>query len=330
MKSFPSLTVEVTRGGHVESRHLVDAVIADADGKIVRVHGIAQRPVFPRSANKALQALALVESGAADKFGLEPRHIALACASHNGEEMHVAAAGEMLAKAGMPQTCLECGAQLPSLKADQDRLALAHEPARAIHNNCSGKHSGFLCYAAGEGIDPAGYVKFGHKVQRAIAANLTEVTGAVHGEDNYGIDGCSIPTYAIPLENLAVAYARFSVGADKDAGRAAAMVRIRDACMAHPEMVAGTGRFDTEIIAGMKGRVFSKTGAEGVFVVSLPELGIGFALKAHDGAARAAEVATARLIESLLQLSQTEAKLLKRLANPQMHNWNGIHVGGLR
>ncbi len=330
MKTFPSLTVEVTRGGHVESRHLVDAVIADASGAIVRVHGIAERAVFPRSSSKALQALALVESGAADRFGLEPRHIALACASHNGEEMHVATAGEMLAKAGLPQTCLECGAQLPSLKADRDALTLAGQPARAIHNNCSGKHSGFLCFAAGEGIDPAGYVKFGHKVQRAMAANLTQVTGAQHGEDNFGIDGCSIPTWAIPLKNLAVAFAKLGVGEDRDAGRGKAMLRIRNACMAHPQMVGGTGCFDTDLMAGMAGRVFTKTGAEGVFVAALPELGMGFALKAHDGASRAAEVATARLIESLLQLSENEAKLLKRLGNPQLHNWNGIHVGGLR
>lgn len=330
MKSLPSLVVEVLRGNRVESRHLVDAVIADASGKLVRAHGIGDRPVFPRSANKALQALALVESGAADKFGLEPRHIALACASHNGEEMHVAAAAEMLARAGLPQTCLECGAQPPALPADRDALALAGQKPRAIHNNCSGQHSGFLCFAAGEGIDPAGYVKIGHKVQRAIAAKLTDVTGAQHGEDNFGIDGCSIPTYAIPLQNLAIAFARFGVGEDADPARSAAMLRIRDACFAHPQMVGGTGSFDTGMMSVMKGRAFTKTGAEGVFVASLPQLGFGIALKAHDGAARAAEVAVARLIESLLELDQTQAMALKGLANPQLHNWNAIHVGEVR
>jgi L-asparaginase II len=327
MKILSPLHVEVSRGNSVESRHLVDAVIADASGRLVRVHGEAERPVFPRSAIKALQALALVESGAADRWGLEPRHVALACASHNGEEMHVRTAAEMLARAGLSPVCLECGAQPPSLKADYDRMILAGEKPQAIHNNCSGKHSGFLCFAAHEGMDTKGYVKFAHPVQRAIAAILTETTGAPHGAENHGIDGCSIPTYSIPLKSLAVAFARFGVGDGGGPLRSKAMLRIRDACLAHPQMVHGSGGFDTEVMAALKGRAFTKTGAEGVFVAALPEQGLGIALKVHDGAKRASEAAMALFIESFLEVEETQAKLLKGFSKHELRNWNSITVG---
>ncbi|MCB1457136.1 MAG: asparaginase, partial [Nitratireductor sp.] len=143
-------------------------------------------------------------------------------------------------------------------------------------------------------------------------------------------DGCSIPTYAIPLENLARAFARFGVGNDGGKVRSRAMIRLRDACMAHPEMVAGTGRFDTEIMSALKGRAFTKSGAEGVFVAALPEKGMGIALKVHDGAERASQVAIAACIESLLELDETEAKALKGLSNPVLLNRNDIEVGRVR
>lgn len=327
MAQHPPLEIEVFRGPLVESRHLVDAVVADASGALHSVHGEGARPVFPRSAIKALQALPLIESGAADRFGLQPRHIALACASHNGEDMHVEGASQMIAAAGLQPVCLECGAHWPGRKDDVDRLVREGRQPTALHNNCSGKHSGFLCFAAGEGIDPTGYVGFGHKVQRTIAGVLTETTGAVHGADNHGVDGCSIPTYAIPLESLARAFARFGVAEGGGPERSKAMARIREACFAHPEMVAGTGRADTAIMSVLKGRAFTKTGAEGVFVAALPEKGLGIALKARDGAGRAAEAAVLRLIESLLELEETQVNALKGIRSPVLTNWNGIEVG---
>lgn len=324
------LIVEVTRGGRVESRHLVDAAIADADDAIVRSHGDIDGAVYPRSAIKALQALPLVESGAAEALGLADRHVALACASHNGEAIHVECAGEMLAAAGLEESALECGPQPPALDADRFRLARDRRKPSAIYNNCSGKHAGFLCLATHLGHDPTGYAKPDHPVQRAIAAILAEATGAAHDADNRGIDGCSIPTYAIPLGALASAFARFGASHDPSAARAAAMTRIRDACFAHPEMVAGTGRFDTTLMTALRGRVFTKTGAEGVYVAAFPELGVGLALKARDGTTRAAEVATAALVESLLELDETESNALKGLANPVLRNWNRIEVGEIR
>ncbi len=327
MKIHPPKIVEATRGPLIESRHEVDIVVADAAGTIHSVFGDKDRPVFPRSANKALQALALVESGAAQQFGFTDRHLALACASHNGEERHTQAAGEMLALSGLDATCLECGAHWPKRHEDQVRLIEAGHSPGAIHNNCSGKHSGFLAFAVHQGFAPTGYVRFAHKVQRAIAGILEEVTGARHGENNHGIDGCSIPTYAIPLENLAVAFAKFGVGRAGGPERAKAMIRLRDACFAHPEMVAGTGRSDTAIMGALKGRAFTKTGAEGVFVAALPKLGLGIALKARDGATRAAEAAVAATMDSLLELSEEERKALAQFSNPAFTNWTGIEVG---
>ncbi|MCB1386909.1 MAG: asparaginase [Nitratireductor sp.] len=329
------IVVEVTRGSHVESVHAVDAVIADADGGIVAIHGDGGRGVFPRSSIKALQALPLVESGAADAFGLAPHHLALACASHNGEPIHTTTSGEMLAAAGLTPACLECGAQWPHHHRDVAALVLAGEKAGAIHNNCSGKHSGFLAFAAHAGLETRGYVRFGSPVQKEIAAVLEAVTGARHGEDNYGIDGCSIPTYEIPLAALASAYARFGVGRDDGRHRSAAMLRLRDACMSHPDHICGTGAFDTAMMRAMKGRVFTKIGAEGVFTIAIPELGLGAALKCRDGNARAAEVACAWLVYSLLQQAESELEpdqlnTLKRLRQPQLENRNAITVGELR
>lgn len=339
MKSFPSVVVEVSRGNetikHVESRHLVDIIVADASGNIVKSYGDVDRMVFPRSSIKALQALPLIESGAADAYGFEDKHLAMACASHNGEAFHASQADIMLKKAGLNHTCLECGAQLPERIVDREALLKSGKPATALHNNCSGKHAGFLAFSKHQNIDFKNYVGFEHKVQKIIAGALEDVTGAKHSDDNFGIDGCSIPTFEIPMAKLAISYAKFGVGEDAGKERSKAMLRLRDACMAYPEMVGGTGRVDTELMSVMNGRVFSKMGAEAVYTLAIPELGIGAALKCHDGTVRAVEVACIALIESLLEasakgLSQDEASTLKRLKNPILKNWTKKVVGDIK
>lgn len=334
MKIYPSAEVEVTRGTenikHVESVHKVDICVADADGKIVLAYGDCDKTLFPRSSIKTLQALPLIETGAADAFGFEDKHLALACASHNGEEMHTKAVEQMLKKTGLNPTCLECGAQLPTRGADRIALIKQGNSHTALHNNCSGKHAGFLCVAAHQNIETKGYADIAHPIQKMIARTLQDVTGAKHGDDNYGIDGCSIPSYEIPIKNLAIAFAKFGVGKDASNSRSKAMLRLRGACLKHPEMVAGTKRFDTDFMHANGQRVFVKTGAEGVFTAALPELGFGVALKCHDGATRAAETACATIIESLLEDTQTPSNNLKRFTNPILKNWNGIEVGSLR
>ncbi len=319
------ILVEVTRGGRVESVHRGAVAVVDADGAVALAMGDIDAAVFPRSAVKALQALPLVESGAADSLGLTDAEIALACASHGGEPAHVATAEAMLGKAGQEASALECGAHWPSYDVAARALAASGATATALHNNCSGKHAGFICLACASGAEPAGYIQPDHPTMRRITAALAETTGTVLDERNRGTDGCSIPTYAIPLKALALAFARFGTGTGWHPDRAAAAVRIRAAVAEHPFMVAGTRRFDTEVMQAFGARAFTKTGAEGVYCVALPDLGLGIAVKCDDGAGRAAEVVTAALLQRYLGGGVPE-----RWAHPVLRNWNGIEVGTLR
>lgn len=324
------ILVEVTRGPLVESRHRGAVAVIDADGGTVLSVGNVERRVFPRSAVKALQALPLVEGGFAERFGLTDAEIALACASHSGEPEHAATAASMLAKAGKGEVCLECGAHWPMGDAAARALAAKGGRPTALHNNCSGKHAGFVCLACGIGADPSGYVNAGHPVQQAVRAALEDLTGASHTPDIMGIDGCSIPSYAVPLPALAFAFARFGTGVGVSRGCAAAAQRIRRAVAENPFMVAGTGRFDTKVMEALRERAFVKVGAEGVYCATLPEQGLGIALKIDDGATRAAEVVMASLILQFLPLDGEPRSQVEALARPVLRNWNGIEVGALR
>ena len=321
--------VEVARGALVESRHRGSVSVVDADGAAVLSLGDVDRRVFPRSAVKALQAMPLVESGIAEAYSLTDEEIALACASHSGEPEHVAAAQSMLAKAGLDEACLECGVHWPMGEAANRALAAKGQGPSALHNNCSGKHAGFICLACGLGEDPTGYVTAEHPVQRRVRDALEDLTGACHTEEKSGIDGCSIPTYAIPLPSLAFGFARFGAGAGLSREGRGAAERIRRAVARHPFMVAGTGRFDTRLMEILRERAFVKVGAEGVYCAALPELGFGIALKAEDGNSRAAEAMMAALVLRFLPLGQERAAV-EALARPVLRNWNGIEVGQVR
>ncbi len=322
--------VEVTRGARVESAHRGAAIVVDAKGGVLFSAGDVDLPVYPRSAVKALLALPMVETGAASRLGLTDAEIALACSSHSGEEDHVAAATSMLAKAGRDESVLECGVHWPSYDGATRALAAAGRTPSALHNNCSGKHSGFICLACDRGDDPKGYVKPDHPTMKVITAALAEMTGTVLDGRNFAVDGCSIPTYAIPLRAMALAFARFGSGQGMAADRAAAAARIRAAVAAQPRMVAGTNRFDTKVIAALGERVFVKGGAEGVHCGTIPELGVGFAVKCDDGAGRAADVVTAALIAKFLPNNGHVDPVVAELAGPVLKNWNGIEVGGMR
>ena len=321
-----AVLVEVTRGALVESRHAGAAVVVDAAGKTVFAIGDVDAAVYPRSAIKALLALPLVETGAADRLGLTDAELALACSSHSGEVAHTEGAASMLAKAGRDVSCLECGTHWPRDEPSRALAAAGLMPS-ALHNNCSGKHSGFICLSCDMGVDPKGYVQPEHPAMRAVTAALAETTGARLDEGNRAVDGCSIPTYAIPLHALALSFARFGTGQGLSADRAAAAARLRRAVAAHPFMVAGTGRFDTRLMTVLGDRVFSKTGAEGVYCVALPELGLGIAVKCDDGAGRAVEIVTAALIARFLKPDNAQFAAMERA---ELRNWNGIHVGDIR
>jgi L-asparaginase II len=324
------ILVEVTRGGVVESAHRGAIAVAVAGDGIIWSTGDIDRPVYPRSAVKGLQALHLIESGAADRYGLTEAEIALACASHSGEPAHVATAAAMLAKAGHDADALECGAHWPSREPVLRAMVARGETATALHNNCSGKHAGFVCAACATGTDPAGYVGADHPTMRAVSVVLEAMTGLAFAGGAHGIDGCSIPTYGIPLRQLATAFAAFGTGHGLPPGRAAAAARIRRAVAAEPFFVAGTGRFDTTIMAALGDRAFIKTGAEGVYCGALPEQGIGIALKCDDGGTRAAEAMMAALLARFVNLGTAEAAVLDRAMRPTLTNWNGISVGDVR
>jgi L-asparaginase II len=324
--------VDVTRGAVVESRHRGAIAVVDGDGRLVYSAGDVERPAFPRSAVKGFQAIPLIESGAADRFGFGDAELALAMASHNGEPEHVALARSMLERAGLHEGCLECGPQWPDRGKDQAVLHRMGASAGRIHNNCSGKHSGFLCTAVAMGVDPAGYVTREHPLMREVVAALEEMTGAPHGEDACGTDGCSIPTFAVPLTAVAHGFARFATGTGLSPERARAVARLRKAAAAAPFMVAGTGRFDTRAMEALGERAFVKVGAEGVFIAALPEKGLGVALKIDDGASRAAEVVMANVLVALLGIGGNDPAhgVMARLARPEIRNWNGQLCGELK
>lgn len=336
MTSNPVL-VEVLRGGAVESRHRGALAVVDARGAVHTALGDIESPVFPRSAVKLLQALPLVASGAADALGLTDAELALACASHGGEPEHAQTAAAMLAKAGLDESTLECGAHWPYNEAAQRTLARDGATPSALHNNCSGKHAGFVCL--GCAMDKSGdargflrgYVQPDHPVMREVSAALQTTTGFDLSHTARGTDGCSIPTYAIPLRHLAHAFAKVASGQGLSAEHARAALRLRQAIAAAPFMVAGSGRLDTRLMTHFGQRLCCKVGAEGVYCAALPDLGLGIAIKMDDGnTARAAEVVLAGLLHTLLKAEGDDAALLRSVWDAPLRNWNGIEVGRLR
>ena len=324
------ILVEVTRGALVESRHRGAVAVSDAEGAVVLALGDVAQPVFPRSAVKALQAIRLVESGAADRYGFGDEELALACASHSGEPAHVAGVERMLAKAGLDASALACGAHWPVSQSAAFALARTTGAPSALHNNCSGKHAGFLCLACAEGIDHVGYWQPEHPVQCEVRAVLEDFTGAELTPNRCAVDGCSVPTWAIPLKNLAQGFAKFGTGHGLSRERASAAARLRAACVQKPWYVAGTGRFCTDIMQLFGAQVFVKTGAEGVYCGALPEQGLGIAIKCDDGASRAAQAIMAALIARYLPLGEGERAALAPFLRPTLRNWNGIEVGSVR
>jgi len=322
--------VEVLRGNRVESAHRGMAAVVDGAGKTVFAVGDVDRPVFPRSACKAMQALPLVESGAADAYGFGNKELALASSSHSGEPEHVALAASMLKAAGRGEADLECGAHWSSEQKVLIEQARTLDKPNQLHNNCSGKHSGFICACCHTDRDPKGYATFEHPLQAEIRDKMRDLTGTLLDRDNCGIDGCSIPTYAVPLRSLAHGFAKMATGEGIGAERAKASRRIIEACMAEPFYVAGTGRACTALMEAAPGRIFAKTGAEGVFCAAIPEQGVAIAVKCDDGHSRASEAMVAAVLSRFFGKDDAIRARLAAMATVQMHNWNGMHVGDIR
>lgn len=318
--------VELWRGGLLESTHRGHAVICDAGGEIVEAWGDPARVIFPRSSAKMIQALPLIESGAADAHGLTQAQLALACASHEGAHLHVDMAGRWLNDLGLSEQDLRCGAHEPHDRTERDRLIESHVKPCQLHNNCSGKHSGFLTVTkhlkAG-----SEYIEIDHPLQVAIRAAVEEVGDeAVSG---WGIDGCSAPNFATSVASIARAMSRYAVARDTGGTRERAMHRLTRAMAAHPELVAGEGRACTELMRAMGGRVAIKGGAEAVYVAILPDQKLGIALKIEDGSDRASQAALVALLVRVGALDAAHPLAQKRLPAPQK-NWRGFTTGQLR
>jgi L-asparaginase II len=322
--------IEVSRGGVVESRHAVDAAIVNADGAVAAAWGEIERPVYSRSATKPLQALPLIESGAAEALALGSAEIALAAASHSGEPVHVETVLAWLQRLGLAEDDLECGGHWPRNQKIFEALIGAGTTLGPARNHCSGKHAGMLSHAVHLGDSTRGYVQPEHPVQRRVANTLAEMCDVDLATAPRGVDGCSIPTFAIPLRNLALAMARFASPDDLPAVRAGACRRIAEAMWAAPYMVAGSNRCCTAILEACRGRVVAKTGAEGVYMAGLPERGLGIALKARDGAGRASEVALLAMLEHLDVLDEAARSALASFRRPQVTSVRGATVGSLR
>lgn len=301
--------VKVTRGSLVESEHLGRFCVVSADGEILKQEGDIKFPIYPRSAMKPIQALSLWESGAHQALGLDSRHLALATASHQGEDFQVEIIKEWLEILSLTPEDLECG---------------KHEPFNLpTHHNCSGKHLGFLTIAKHWKVATKGYIKPGHPVQKAVTANICRFSGLALQELITSIDGCGIPVHAIPLYNLALAMARLA------ASREEAAMAVKAAMAEHPFLIGGRNHFASNLMSKLPG-ILLKNGAEGVYVGIIPAQNLGIALKVNDGAARAASVLMGYILEELGLIPLALKAELKDYLNPPILNNAGLQVGEIK
>ena len=321
-----SFLVELWRGDVLESLHAGDAVVCDASGDVIWAFGNPQKTILPRSSCKMLQALPLIESGAATAHGLDTRRLALACASHQGAEMHVGLVTRWLSDIGMGEPDLRCGVQQSEDHAYHIELACSGKHEDQRHNNCSGKHTGFLTLTRHLKAGPE-YIELDHPVQKSVKQAFEEMTG----EDSPGhaIDGCSAPNFATSMKGLATAMARMADPSGQSPARRDAATRLTEAMAAHPDLVAGEGWSATELMRAMGGPTAIKNGAEGVYTAILPQRGLGVALKVADGADRAAEIAMAALLVRLGAADRNHPLVAKWL-RPGLSSRRGIPSGFLR
>jgi L-asparaginase II len=317
--------VEVWRGGILESTHLGHAVICDDRGEVIEAWGNPRAVIFPRSSCKMIQALPLIETGAADEAGLTDRHLALSCASHQGAALHTHMVEDWLRDLGLGEQDLRCGSHEPYDRDERDRLIRGYEAPCQLHNNCSGKHAGFLTVNRHIG-GHSEYVEVDHPLQVAVKTAFEEVTG--EESPGFGIDGCSAPNFATSVTGLAHAMGLYAGASEFGGARGRAMHRLTHAMAAHPELVAGEGRSCTALMRAMGGRVTVKTGAEAVFVAILPEQRRGIALKIADGASRASEAVITALLVRAGALEAGDPVVKQYLGSIQK-NWRGFETGTL-
>lgn len=321
--------VHVTRGSVVESRHVASVVLSDTSGRVRAYAGNPDRITFWRSAAKPLQVLPLVAGGGMERFGLQEDELAVMTGSHSGEQVHVQAVRSILERIGLSEEYLRCGAHPPGSKSAADDLVRAGELPRPIHNNCSGKHAGLLALAQLHGWPLEGYLEIEHPTGQAVMETLEMMTGVSAAVMPISVDGCGLHTSAVTLRAMATSYARLADPTSLPPQIARAAQRVTRAMRDYPHMVAGSGRFDTSLMAATGGRLFCKGGAEGVLAVGLPEMGLGLAMKVEDGESRALPPLCVDILIRLGVLSAEEAKALADLHRPAIRTVAGTPVGNI-
>lgn len=331
--------VEVTRGSIVESIHFGAFSVIDSRGKVIASQGNPDLMTYPRSSMKPFQALPFIERGGAEKFGFTDREIAIICASHAGTDLHRSVLAGMHAKIGTSEADLACGVHWPGDAATRDAMKLAGEEPTPFRHNCSGKHTGMLAHARLRGFPKEDYLNPQHPVQVSIRETLAEMVEMDPDAMPLGIDGCSAPVYGIPLRNMAHAVAKMADPVGLEETRAKACRTITAAMMANPVMVAGPGKFDTDLMAAGHGKLFCKGGAEGYQIIGvLPGVmgegtpGLGIALKISDGDpdGRARASVSLTLLEALGALTPEEVAELSGYGNLPVRNWRKLLVGEIR
>ncbi len=319
--------VNVSRGKVIENQHRGSIAVCDPDGRVLYAKGNVDALVYPRSAIKTLQALPLVESGAAKHFQLNDIELALACSSHSAEPMHIDAIRRWLARIDLDENSLECGTHAPLHDKTAEALLLSHSKPGRIHNNCSGKHAGMMTTAHFLGEDIHGYIEEQHPAQQ----RWFDVVGKMADVDMrrlpHGCDGCGIPVVAMPLKSIATAFARVAMPDDLPEKRAEALERLTSAIAANPFIIGGNGRFNSELQRHTGRRVIVKSGADGVFTAAIPEMGLGVALKIDDGSGEAAQVAMLAELNRLGALHADDLEALDRYYRVPVFNTRDVLTG---
>jgi L-asparaginase II len=318
--------IELTRGGTLECLHFGSIAVANSKGKLLAHAGDPHWLTFTRSTLKALQALPLVEGGGLDYFGFSGAQTALLCASHNGEDMHVAQVSDMLDKAKQSYKALRCGCHVPGIFTLLDQAPPKDLVFDERHNNCSGKHAGFLAYCVQHGLPLDNYIAPDHPLQRAIRRDVARAVGVSENDLRMGIDGCSAPNYAMPLSHLAQGYARLASGR-QDTEFGASFALLSQAMTDHPDMVSGTGRNDLAFMQAGRGDWVTKVGADGVQVVASKSRQQAFAIKIMDGNKPALFATAVEVLEQLGWLDDAQRQSLNPWRAQDIVNARGVHVG---
>ena len=328
--------LNLTRGEVIESCHFGAFVVADREGKIIASEGNPGTRTFPRSSMKPLQSLAFLENGGDQYWGLTPKEIAITCASHSGTDQHVEVLKNLHSRIGISVNDLKCGVHWPMDKATAEAMKAKNEVPDAYRHNCSGKHTGMLAFAKMQGLPLEDYLELDHPVQQTIRQVVAEMCDLDPSGIQPGLDGCSAPVYALPLQNFAMAIARLCDPEGLNPQRASASQRIFSAMALHPEMVAGPGRFDTILMQAMNGKLIAKGGAEGYQCMGIkpgalgkgsPALGIALKISDGDHAKRAISSVSLAILEKLGLMDVKVSSAMQEFSMQKIYNWRHLEVG---